>query len=191
MTSEKTYVNCRHYPGSLKINKIAQNVFCGFRQTDNFLVLNNVMAARGDWSSCTQSPFCMHEKCHYWHLTFVCIALVLVRCRRKQRRYWVHPLETQRLLKGQFYRICQDSYHVLIIYYSSQIKETNSFDYTIIFSPVWPSASFSWIYKLCSWVPFVVRSSHLRSVSVVSMPFVINQLLFRRCCRLCSWRFNQ
>lgn len=41
-------------------------------------------------------------------LLCVAIAIVRHRKRRRKRRYWVHPIVSQRLLKGQFHKIYQD-----------------------------------------------------------------------------------
>lgn len=39
-----------------------------------------------------------------------CVVALLLRTRSKRRkhRYWVHPIISQRLLKGQFYKIFED-----------------------------------------------------------------------------------
>lgn len=39
-----------------------------------------------------------------------CVIALLLRARSKRRkhRYWVHPITSQRLLKGQFYKLFED-----------------------------------------------------------------------------------
>lgn len=44
-------------------------------------------------------------------IELACVALFLARSKRNktyQRRYWVHPIVSQRLLKGQFHKIYLD-----------------------------------------------------------------------------------
>ena len=59
-----------------------------------------------------------------------CVATILVRQKRKRRkrRYWVHPIISQRLIKGQFFKLHEDLRHNPKKFFNYYRMSITSFD---------------------------------------------------------------